>query len=151
MAGDLMKLAFDLTEVRRLLRRGIAAGHWQLEDLDQPSPGWVITMEDARRIPGFTPPVYKNLLRDEPTPTERVQVTDPRDFALAPAATDPVQRGSAQVLPPTHGAVVESFSDAGLQGDEGSVGDAADYGDETYLGAPWQISSPGVGELSDDW
>lgn len=146
-----MRLAFDLTEVRLLLRRGIAAGHWQLEDLDQPSPGWVITMEDAKRIPGFTPPTYRNLLRDEPTPTERVQVTDPRDFALAPAAADPVQRGSAPLPVATHGPVAESFSDAGVQGHEGSVGNEADYGDQAHLGATWEISSSGVGEFSDDW
>lgn len=146
-----MRLAFDLTEVRLLLRRGIAAGHWRLEDLDRPSPGWVITMEDAKRIPGFKPPTYRNLLRDEPTPTERVQVTDPRDFALAPAPTDSVQRGSTPLPMATHGPVAESFSDAGMQGHEGRMGDEEDYGDETHLGATWEGGASGAGELPDDW
>jgi len=146
-----MKQAFDLTEVRLLLRRGIAAGHWTLEQLDLPSPGWVITMEDARRIPGFVPPAYRNLLRDEPTPAERVQVTDPRDFALAPAAADPVQRGSAPLPMATNGSVVESFSDAGVQGEEGRMGDAKDHGDQAHLGTTWEGGASSTGDLSDDW
>lgn len=146
-----MRLAFDLTEVRLLLRRGIAAGHWRLEDLDQPSPGWVITMEDAKRIPGFIPPVFRNPLRDEPTPTERVQVTDPRDFPVVAAVADPVQRGSAPLPMAAHGSVVESFSHAGVQGHEGCVGDEKDYGDEAYLGTAWEGGASCVGKLSDDW
>ena len=146
-----MKPAFELSEVQRLLRRGVDAGHWTLQDLDVPSRGWVITMEDAKRILGFTPPTYRNLLRDEPTPSERVQVTDPRDFALAPAPADPVQRGSAPLPMAAHGPVAESFSDAGVQGHEGCVGDEANHGDETHLGAAWQGGASGVGEFSDDW
>lgn len=146
-----MKQAFELTEVRRLLRRGIDAKHWTLQDLDVPSRGWVISMEDAKRIPGFTPPVYRNLLRDEPTPTERVEVVSPRDFAVVDAAANPVQRGGTQVLPPTDRDVAESFSDAGLQGHEGSVGDEADYGDETHLGTEGEDGTQGVGGFPDDW
>lgn len=146
-----MKKAFDIAEVIALLRRGIAAGHWTLQDLDVPSRGWVITMEDAKRIPGFTPPTYRNLLRDEPTTTERVEVVSPRDFAVVEATPDPVQRGSAPVLLGADGAVAESFSDAGLQGHEGSVGDAADHGNQAHLGTPWEGSAQGVGEFSDDW
>lgn len=146
-----MKPAFDLTEVRLLLRRGIAAGHWTLEQLDLPSPGWVITMEDARRIPGFVPPTYRNLLRDEPTTTERVEVVSPRDFPVATAATDPVQRGSAPLPMATNGSVAESFSDSSLQREEGRMGDAEDYGDEAHLGATWEGSASSTGDFSDDW
>ena len=146
-----MKQAFDLVEVRRLLRRGIEAKHWTLQDLDVPSRGWVITMEDAKRIPGFTPPTYRNLLRDEPTTTERVQITDPRDFPLAEAAPDHVQRGSAPLPMGTHGPVAESFSDAGLQGHEGPMGDEADHGDEAHLGTAWEVGSFGAGDVSEDW
>ena len=146
-----MKQAFDLVEVRRLLRRGIDAKHWTLQDLDNPSPGWLITMEDAKRIPGFTPPTYRNLLRDEPTPTERVEIVSPRDFAVAETVADPVQRGSAPLLPRADGYVAESFSDAGLQGPEGSVGDEADYGDETYLGASGEDGAFSPRDVSDDW
>jgi len=146
-----MKPAFELAEVRRLLRRGVDANHWTLQDLDTPSRGWVITMEDAKRIPGFTPPTYRNLLRDEPTTTERVQITDPRDFPLAEAAPDHVQRGSAPLPVGTHGPVAESFSDAGLQGHEGPMGDEADHGDEAHLGTAWEVGSFGAGDLSEDW
>ena len=146
-----MKPVFDLAEVCRLLRRGIENKHWTMQDLDVPSRGWVITMEDAKRIPGFTPPVFRNPLRDEPTPAERVQVTDPRDFTLAPAPADPVQRGSAPLPMAAHGPVAESFSDAGVQGHEGCVGDEADYGDEAHLGAAWEGGAFGAGDVSDDW
>jgi len=146
-----MKKAFDTTEVISLLRRGIAAGHWTLQDLDVPSPGWVITMEDAKRIPGFIPPVFRNPLRDEPTPAERVQVTDPRDFPVVAAAADPVQRGSAPLPMATDGTVAGSFSHTGLQGPEGRMGDAENHGDQAHLGATGEGSASGVGELSDDW
>jgi hypothetical protein len=146
-----VKRAFDLAEVIALLRRGIAAGYWTLEDLDVPSQGWVITMEDAKRIPGFTPPIHRNPLRDEPTTAERVEVVSPRDFAVVEATPNPVQRGSTPLLPRADGAVAESLSDAGMQGHEGSVGDAADHGDEAHLGASWEGSTQGVGGFSDDW
>ena len=146
-----MKPAFDLAEVRRLLRRVVYAKHWTLQDLDVPSPGWRISMEDAKRIPGFTPRPYRNLPRDEPAPTERVQITDPRDFAVAQAPADPVRRGSAPLLLGADGPMAESFSDEGLQGHEGSVGDEADHGDEAHLGAAWEVGAFGTGELSDDW
>lgn len=146
-----MKKAFDMAEVIALLRRGIAAGHWTLQDLDVPSRGWVITMEDAKRIPGFTPPTYRNPLRDEPTPTERVEVVSPRDFQMATATPDPVQRGSTPLLLGADGAVAESLSNAGVQKHEGSVGDAADYGDQTHLGTPREGGAQSAGEFSDDW
>lgn len=146
-----MKKVFDMAEVIALLRRGIAAGYWTLEDLDVPSQGWVITMEDAKRIPGFTPPIHRNPLRDEPTTAERVEVVSPRDFPVAAAAPDPLQRGSAPLLPRADGAVAESFSDAGVQRHERPVGDEADYGDEAHLGAAWEGSTQGVGGFPDDW
>ena len=145
-----MKPAFDLAEVQRLLRRGIDAGHWTLQDLDVPSLGWRISMEDAKRIPGFTPRPYCNLLRDEPTP-ERVQITDPRDFAVAQAPANHVQRGSAPLSVGTNGAMAEPLSHEGVQGHEGSVGDEADHGDEAHLGTAWEGSASGVGDVSDDW
>jgi len=146
-----MKPAFDLAEVQRLLRRGIDAGHWTLQDLDVPSLGWRISMEDAKRIPGFTPRPYRNLLRDEPVPAERVQITDPRDFAVAQAPANHVQRGSAPLSVGTNGAMAEPLSHQGVQGDKGSVGDEADYGDEAHLGTAWEGSAFGVGDVSDDW
>ena len=146
-----MKPAFELAEVRRLLRRGVDAKHWTLQDLDVPSQGWVITMEDAKRIPGFIPPTYRNLLRDEPTPTERVEIVSPRDFAVVEAPANPVQRGSAPLLPRTNWEVAEPLRDAGLQGDEGSLGDEADYGDQAHLGTSGKGGTQGVGGFPDDW
>lgn len=147
-----MNKVFDPTEVRLLLRRGVSAGYWTVEQLDEPSIGWKMNAKAfALHYPKYQQPQYRNLLRDEPTPTERVQVTDPRDFALAPAAADPVQRGSAPLPMATHGSMAESFSDAGVQGHEGCVGDEADYGDQTHLGTAWEGGASGVGELSDDW
>jgi len=146
-----VKQAFELAEVRRLLRRGVDAGHWTLQDLDVPSRGWVITMEDAKRIVGFTPPTYRNLLRDEPTPTERVEIVSPRDFAVVEAPADPVQRGGAPLLPRANGDMAEPFRDAGLQGQEGCVGDETDHGDETHLGATREGGSQGDGGFPDDW
>jgi len=147
-----MEKAFDITSVLLTLRKGIEKGYWTIEQLDHPSIGWEMNAKAfALRYPKYQQPQYRNLLRDEPTPTERVQVTDPRDFALAPAAADPVQRGSAPLPVATHGPVAESFSDAGVQGHEGCVGDEADYGDKAHLGAAWEGSTSGVGELSDDW
>ena len=146
-----MKPAFELAEVRRLLRRGVDANHWTIQDLDSPSPGWLITMEDAKRIPGFTPRPYRNLLRDEPTPTERVEVVSPRDFAVVEAPADPVQRGGAPLLPRANGDMVEPFRDAGVQGHEGPLGDETDHGNQTHLGTPWEGSSQGDGGFPDDW
>ena len=146
-----MKPAFDLAEVQRLLRRGIDAGHWTLQDLDVPSLGWRISMEDAKRIPGFTPRPYRNLLRDEPAPAERVQITDPRDFAVAQAPANHVQRGSAPLSVGTNGAMAEPLSHESVQGHQGSVGDEADHGDKAHLGAAWEGGAFGVGDISDDW
>lgn len=146
-----MKPAFELAEVRRLLRRGVDAGHWTLQDLDVPSQGWRISMEDAKRIPGFTPPPYRNLLRDEPTPAERVEIVSPRDFAVVEAPPNHIQRGGAPLSMGADRAMVEPFSHEGLQGHEGSMGNEADHGDEAHLGASWEVGSFGVGEFSDDW
>ena len=82
-----MKKAFDLTEVRLLLRRGIQAGHWTLEDLDQPSPGWQQNAKSFRlHHPKYPQPEYVNPLRD-PEPEPVVQVSDPRDFTPTEGAT----------------------------------------------------------------
>ena len=146
-----MKQAFDLATVRILLRRMVEKNYITLQDLDVPSPGWLITMEDAKRIPGFTPRPYRNLLRDEPTPTERVEIVSPRDFAVVEAPADPIQRGGAPLLPRANGDMAEPFRDAGLQGQERCVGDETDYGDQAHLGTTGEVSASGVGELPDDW
>lgn len=147
-----MKKAFDPLEVRLLLRRGVEAGYWTVEQLDQPSVGWRMNAKSfALHYPKYQQPQYRNLLRDEPTAIERVQVSDPRDFPLAATPPDQVRRGGAPVLLGADGPVAESFSDEGVQGHEGCVGDEAHYGDQAHLGTAWEVSSSGAGELPDDW
>lgn len=72
-----MESAFNLTEIRMMLRRGIESGRWTMQDLDQPPPGYVLFIKEWKLccekqsqllgIPVQYPLVqYKNLLRDEP-------------------------------------------------------------------------------------
>jgi len=145
------KLTFNPDDARRVLRQGIEKGRWTLQDLDNPPPGWLLSELDAKRIPGFTPRPYRNLLRDEPAPAERVQITDPRDFAVAQAPANHVQRGSAPLSVGTNGAMAEPLSHESVQGHQGSVGDEADHGDKAHLGAAWEGGAFGVGDISDDW
>lgn len=147
-----MKKVFDETTVRLTLRHGLEKGYWTVEQLDQPSMGWQQNAKHfALHYPKYQQPQYRNLLRDEPTPTERVEIVSPRDFAVVETPADPVQRGGASLLPRTNGDMVEPFRDASVQGQEGSVGDEADYGDQTHLGATGEISASGTGDFPDDW
>ena len=87
-----MQKAFDLTTIRMTLRKAVQAGHFTMEQLDTPSPGFVNNTNcDRRTFPGGYEGVeFRNLLRDDPTPVEAVQaIPDPKDFAevLAPAST----------------------------------------------------------------
>lgn len=89
-----MQKAFDLTEVRRLLRRGVDSGRWTLEDLDTPSMGWQENAKTFRRHhPLYVQPTYANPLRNE-EPIEAVQPTNPRDISPltgpTPAHTQPL-------------------------------------------------------------
>jgi hypothetical protein len=89
-----MKPAFDLTTIRMTLRKAVQAGHFTVEMLDTPSPGFVNnTRVDRERFKcGYEGVEFRNLLRDDPLPREAVQATpDPKDFAavLPPAITPP--------------------------------------------------------------
>ena len=147
-----MEKAFDITSVLLTLRKGIEKGYWTIEQLDNPSIGWEMNARAfALRYPKYQQSTYRNLLRDEPAPAERVQITDPRDFAVAQAPANHVQRGSAPLSVGTNGAMAEPLSHEGVQGHQGSVGDEADHGNEAHLGAAWEGSAFGVGDVSDDW
>jgi hypothetical protein len=147
-----MEKAFDIYSVLLTLRKGVEKGYWTVEQLDEPSSGWRLNARSfALHYPKYKQPTYRNLLRDEPTPTERVEIVSPRDFAVVEAVTDPVQRGSAPLPMAADRPVAESFSDASVQGHERRMGDEADYGDETHLGATWEGGASGVGDVSDDW
>ena len=147
-----MKPAFDITSVLLTLRKGVEKGYWTVEQLDQPSNGWKMNARAfALHYPKYQQPQYRNLLRDEPTPTERVEIVSPRDFAVAQAPANHIQRGSAPLSVGTNGAMAEPLSHEGVQGRQGSVGDEAHHGDEAHLGTAWEGSASGVGDVSDDW
>ena len=78
----------DIAATRRLLRRGIEAGYWTLEQLDQPSPGWA---DNAKRFrihhPNYVQHEYRNPLRDQNDPV--VQRSEPRDFTPTAGTTNP--------------------------------------------------------------
>jgi len=72
-----MEKMMDLSSIRRLLRDGIAKGHWILEDLDEPSPGFAKTkkeyiMSNPLSHGKYEGVRFRNLLRDE-VPEERVE------------------------------------------------------------------------------
>ena len=79
-----MEPLYDITSVRLLLRRGIASGHWTLEDLDKPTPGYKQLCEEMSRhkvveLRSFPVPPVRNPLRD-PEAAATVTLSDPRDF-----------------------------------------------------------------------
>ena len=65
-----------------ILRKGVEAGRWTVDNLDTPSAGWTAnTRVDRRTFPGgYTGKQHRNLLR-EAQPSERVEVVSPRDFS----------------------------------------------------------------------
>lgn len=74
----------------KMLRDGVAKGLWSVEDLDVPSLGYKdlcreIAQHKVLEFRAFTPPPYRNLLREAEPPT--VQVSDPRDFTPTEGAT----------------------------------------------------------------
>ena len=78
-----MKPAFDLTTIRMTLRKAVQDGHFTVEMLDTPSPGFVNNTNcDRRTFPsGYEGVQFRNLLRDDPAPREAVQaMPDPKDF-----------------------------------------------------------------------
>lgn len=85
-----MNRAFDLTEVRLLLRKGVDAGFWTVDDLDQPSghftenlsPKVAEWVNGPRRALTYRGVTYINPLRDVPS-EPAVEITSPRDFAPA--------------------------------------------------------------------
>jgi hypothetical protein len=77
-----MNEAFDLSSVRMTLRSMVAKGLLTPENLDTPSPSWAENAREfAKHYPLHKQPVYRNLLREEEPPQERVSFEpDPRDF-----------------------------------------------------------------------
>ena len=125
--------------VQKQLQDGIAKGYWTLENLDQPSPGWVAnTRVDKRTFPdGYQGIQHRNLLRDYHP--EAVQAApDPRDFAepgsdLRPdptplptgQRTDPVfsdGHNGAQPQPDSEGCNRERQAELGTTGEHAARG-----------------------------
>ena len=55
-------------DAKQTLRKGHERGRWEVEHLDQPSPGRYLLEQDCKRNPnlppGFKLPPYRNLLRE---------------------------------------------------------------------------------------
>lgn len=82
------------------LLKAVQAGHFTVEQLDTPSPGFVAnTRCDRRTFPGGYEGVqFRNLLREEPAPAPVVQAApDPKDFAEVLPVTNP--HPEAEILP----------------------------------------------------
>jgi hypothetical protein len=144
-----MNKAFDQATVRLTLQRGLTAGHWSLDDLDQPSQGWTYTQQQAQRIHGFTHPPHRNLLRDD-IPAEAVQPINPRDFDVA-AATRPNKGQPNLDLHPHRWPDQPLVPDLGdgdhLSRHQDTPAAGTDHGQTPYLGSSWQHHTPGAGAL----
>ena len=88
-----MKQAFDQNSIRLTLQKAIQAGHFTLDDLDTPSPGFrACTRVDRRTFPGGYEGVqFRNLLRDGPPVVEKVQVIDDKDLPPMPNGYTPAE------------------------------------------------------------
>ena len=136
-----MNPAFDLSTVRRLLTHGINAGHWTLSDLDQPPSGWAYCNTQAKRIHGFTPSPYRNLLRDDAPPSETVQLVNPRDFDVAATSRPNKGQPDLDVQPlrwPDDIPLPSQRHPGHLPGDQDARADGPDHGPEGHLGASGQ-------------
>jgi len=144
-----MKKLFDLASVRLILRRGIDAGYWTLEDLDKPSQDWSYQKQQAKRIPGHTHPPFRNLLRDD-FPIEAVQTINPRDFDVA-AATRPNKGLPNLDLLPERWPDQPHLSDLSDRRDFSSDQDPAaarsDHGQTPHLGITREHHPSSVGAL----
>ena len=102
-----MQKAFDLTTIRMTLRKAVQAGHFTMEMLDTPSPGFVTcTHVDRERFKhGYEGVQFRNLLRDDPTPIEKVEaMPDPKDFAaVLPPSNPPTEAPKNPITLETNG------------------------------------------------
>lgn len=140
-----MDKAFDPSTIRQVLLRGIKAGHWTLDDLDQPSQGWTYAHQQSKRIHGFTHPPFINLIR-EPDTAEAVQPIAPRDFDVAAAARPNKGQRHVDVLPYRwpDDTPLSGQRDAGhLSSDQDARANGADHGQSPYLGTTGYNRPPG--------
>jgi len=142
-----MKKAFDLTEVRVLLRRMVASGYLTVEDLDTPSSGW---RDNAKRFalhyPKYQQPEYVNPLRT-PDESPSVQPIDPRDFTPAHSGPDFSPRDSSLSLPGT----LDSSLDHHRGERQDPSPDGSDHGQQERMGTEGQHSPPVPGDVPLDW
>ena len=144
-----MKQAFDPNTVRVTLLHGIKAGHWTLNDLDQPSSGWSYCFAQSKRIPALLHSPFRNLARD-PHTTESVQLVNPRDFDVA-AATAVAARPLELDILPTQWPPVPGIGNGGdLSDDEECHRPRADHGPQAHLGTTGQGSSLSPGEFLEE-
>ena len=89
-----MKEAFDQNSIRLTLQKAIQSGHFTLEHLDKPSPGFqACTAVDRRVFPsGYEGVEFRNLLRDAPAVESVQAIPDPKDFdTVLPPSDTPTQ------------------------------------------------------------
>jgi len=84
-----MRGIYDTSQVRRILRDGIEKGLWTMEDLDQPTEGFVRCTKVDRQtfMGGYEGVQHRNLLRPDPANPhpEAVEASpSPRDLPPTP-------------------------------------------------------------------
>ena len=121
------------------LRRGITDGHWELEQLDEPSHGWLLQKEEWDKRNPLTPFPAKpprNLLRDNPTPTG-VEIISPKDLPPETCGRPgiPSRGPSLPLQGPSHPTppLRHSVDHDRLQHQVPSA-DGQDHGDKAHLG-----------------
>ena len=141
-----MKKTFDTASVRALLQRGINAGYWTLEQLDNSPACYDKELREARKSeyfgPTYVPPTpYRNLLRDHSAP-EAVQPISPRDFDVAAAARPNEGQPNLDLLPQQWPPVpcVSDLPDLG--GHQDAAADRPDHGDQGHLGTTGEPPAP---------
>lgn len=144
-----MKPALDLSSVRALLQRGINAGYWTLEQLDNPPACYDKELREARKSeyfgPTYVPPTpYRNLLRDYSAP-EAVQPISPRDFDVAAAARPNEGQHNVDLLPQQWPPVPCVSDQPDLSSDQDAASDRADHGHPRHVGTTREPSSPNAG------
>ena len=94
-----MNKLYDLASIRLTLLKAVQNGHFTVDQLDTPSPGFVTcTAVDREHFKaGYEGVQFRNLLRDDPAPAPLVQATpDPKDFAEVLPVANPAPEAESK-------------------------------------------------------
>ena len=107
-----MQKIYDVSAIRLTLRSAVEKGHFTVEQLDTPSPGFVTcTAVDREHFPGGYQGVqFRNLLREAGVAPEAVQVTSERDLPPLPHGVTPAQPQELPVTLETETTINAPFS-----------------------------------------